>query len=136
MGTWSHEPFGNDIANDWAYQLAGVQDWSVVEAAFDAVLESPEEYIESEQGSQVVAAAEVLAKALGRGTQSDAYTEKVEEWLQLMAMAPPAELRGKAKGALARILGEDSELNELWVESGEPDPWRDSVSALIAAMGN
>ena len=21
MGTWSHEPFGNDAANDWAYGL-------------------------------------------------------------------------------------------------------------------
>jgi len=21
MGTWSHEPFGNDTANDWAYEL-------------------------------------------------------------------------------------------------------------------
>ncbi len=135
MGAWSHEPFGNDIANDWAYQLVEVRDWSVVEAAFDAVLESTE-YIESDQGSEAVAAAEVLAKALGRGTQSDAYTEKVEEWLKLMATAPSGELCGKAKAALERILGEDSELNELWVESGEPDPWRDGVSALIAAMGN
>jgi len=26
MGTWSHEPFGNDDANDWAYRLEEEED--------------------------------------------------------------------------------------------------------------
>jgi hypothetical protein len=28
MGAWSHEPFGNDDANDWAYDLEQVSDLS------------------------------------------------------------------------------------------------------------
>ena len=135
MGAWSHEPFGNDTANDWAYELEETQDWSLVEAAFNTVLAPDANYIESDQGSEAVAAAEVLAQALGKGTQSDAYTEKVETWLKSVDAAPPDELRAKAKAALEKVLSDDSELKELWVESGEPEPWRNSVLALIAAVG-
>ncbi len=31
MGVWSHEPFGNDTANDWAYGLEETTDLSYVE---------------------------------------------------------------------------------------------------------
>jgi hypothetical protein len=40
MGAWSHEPFGNDDANDWAYGLEEAEDLSYVEEALNAVLES------------------------------------------------------------------------------------------------
>ena len=33
MGTWSHEPFGNDSACDWAYGLEGKQDYAIVAQA-------------------------------------------------------------------------------------------------------
>ena len=33
MGAWSHEPFGNDDANDWAYELEETEDLSHIEAA-------------------------------------------------------------------------------------------------------
>lgn len=39
MGTWSHEPFGNDSANDWAYDLEDQSDLSLVVGAIQAVLD-------------------------------------------------------------------------------------------------
>jgi hypothetical protein len=39
MGAWSREPFGNDDAIDWPYELEEAEDLSYVEAASDAVLQ-------------------------------------------------------------------------------------------------
>ena len=134
MGAWSHEPFGNDTANDWAYELEETTDCSLLESAFDAVLEE-DDYIDSDVASEAIAAAEVVAKVLGRGTQNDAYTEKVDAWLSANRVDINADLRKKAKLALNRILGENSELCELWEESEEGALWKVSVQKLISAVG-
>lgn len=133
MGTWSHEPFGNDTANDWAYELEGATDLSLVEEALDKVL-SAEEYLEAPEAEEAVAAVEVLAKLLGKGTQSDSYTKKVEAWVAELSVKPPAELRKKAGRALDRVLGANSELRDLWQESGEGNEWEQSVERLKAAV--
>jgi hypothetical protein len=104
MGAWSHEPFGNDDAGDWAYKLEETEDLSYVEAALDAVLEA-EGYVEAPEASCAVAAAEVLAKLLGKGTQSDAHTEKVDEWVRKVHTKPSRPLLEKARLALAKVRG-------------------------------
>jgi hypothetical protein len=76
-----------------------------------------------------VAAVEVLAKLLGKGTQSDAYTEKVDEWVKSVSIQPGAAILTKANRALERILGDNSELRELWEEGGDQE-WRSSITVL------
>jgi hypothetical protein len=132
MGAWSHEPFGNDDANDWAYELEDVRDLSFVERAIDEALNT-EEYLEAPEGSNAVAAVEVLAKLLGKGTQSDSYTEKVDEWVKSVSITPSPELIDKAKRVLVRVVGENSELQELWGEAGS-DEWAASIKALQVAI--
>jgi hypothetical protein len=132
MGAWSHEPFGNDDANDWAYELEEADDLSYVEAALDAVLDA-EGYVEAPEASCAVAAVEVLAKLLGKGTQSDAYTEKVDDWVKKVRAKPSSPLLEKARLALARVRGEESELKELWHE-GDAAEWEASLDALQAAV--
>lgn len=134
MGAWSTEPFGNDEAGDWAYELVGTEDLSLIEAALDAVLDA-DDYLESREGSNVVAAIEVLAKLRGKGTQSDAYTEKVDDWVKKVSIQPSAALLGKAKRALQRVRAEDSELKELW-EEPDATAWRASLDSLEAAMSD
>jgi hypothetical protein len=132
MGAWSHEPFGNDDANDWAYGLEGVGDLSLIEEALDRALEA-EEYLEAPEASEAVAAIEVLAKLLGKGTQTDAYTEKVDEWVKSISAQPSAAILTKANRALERILGENSELRELW-EEGDSQEWQSSLASLKQAI--
>ena len=132
MGAWSHEPFGNDDANDWAYELEEAEDLSYVETALDAVLET-DGYLEAPEASCAVAAVEVIAKLLGKGTQSDAYTEKVDEWVKRVRAKPPRPLLEKAQRALERIRGEQSELKELWHE-GNAAEWEASLKSLHAAV--
>jgi len=135
VGTWSHEPFGNDSANDWAYDLDGQTDFSLVAQAVQAVLDNGNDYLDADVAVEAVAAAEVLAKALGRGTQADAYTEKVDAWLESIAVKPSPDLLSKAQAALTRIVGPDSELRELWEDSDDFESWQSSVRALRSAVG-
>lgn len=135
MGTWSHEPFGNDTANDWAYDLEERKDYSLVEQAIQQVLDNGDDYLDADLAVEAVAASEVLAKSLGRGTQSDAYTENVDAWLKSITAKPTSELLSKAQAALTRVLGKDSELRELWEDSDDLQNWESSIKALQSAIG-
>jgi hypothetical protein len=134
MGTWSHQPFGNDTANDWAYRLDESCDLSYIEATLDKVLEAGADYLESSDAEEAVAAIEVLARLLGRGTQFDAYTEKVDVWVKKAIAKPSSALRDKAGHVLQRILSEDSELSELWEDGDGGAEWRHSMEQLHAAL--
>jgi hypothetical protein len=134
MGAWSHEPFGNDTAGDWAYGLEDSTDTSLLEEALDTVLAVGDEYLEAPEAEEAIAAVEVIAKMLRKGTQSDAYTAKVDEWVARMATEPTVELRGKAAAVLRRILAADSELQELWAESAELGDWESTMQKLIIAV--
>ncbi len=135
MGTWSHEPFGNDTAIDWAYELQDTKDFLLVEQAIERVLDSGPEYLDADLAVEAVAAAEIIAKALGRGTQSDAYTEEVDGWLNSVSAVPTLTLRSNAHQALSRILGPNSELKELWEESEDLERWESSIRLLQSAIG-
>jgi hypothetical protein len=135
MGAWSHEPFGNDTACDWAYGLDEQRDFSLVAKAIQAVLDNGSDYLDSDLASEAIAATEVLAKALGRGTQTDSYTEEVDAWVKSIAAKPSQDLRTKANGALTRIMGPDSELRELWEESDDFGSWESSIKALQSVVG-
>jgi hypothetical protein len=134
MGAWSHEPFGNDTACDWSYALNEKQDFSLVARTIQKVLDAGAGYLDADVASEAIAAAEVLAKSLGRGTQTDSYTEEVDAWEGSVAVKPSAELLSKAHAALTRILGADSELRQLWEDSDDFASWKACVEALQSAM--
>lgn len=136
MGAWSHEPFGNDTACDWAFELDGQQDFSLVEKALRQAIESDDEYLDADIASEAVAAAEVLAKSRRAGTQSDSYTEAVDTWLAALTAPPPAELFKLATKALDRVMSPQSELREMWEESDEFAQWEASMGALRSAVAN
>jgi len=133
MGTWSTQAFGNDTAGDWAYGLVESKDLSLIEAALDTVLDAGAEYLESPEAMEAIAAIEVLAKCLGRGTQSDAYTEDVDAWVAARKLVPPAALLRKVGPVIDRILADDSELAELWAESEDASAWIEGVKRLRSA---
>jgi Domain of unknown function (DUF4259) len=135
MGTWSCEPFGNDAAGDWAFGLDEAKDLSYIEAALDAVLEQDkDDELESTDAEEAIAACEVLAKLLGKGTQSDGYTQGVDAWVASLKLKPDSALLKKAQKALKRVTGKNSELRELWEEEGADD-WKESIKAMRAALG-
>jgi hypothetical protein len=106
MGTWSVEPFGNDDAADWVYELEEAEDLSPIEEAIDAVLAVGTEYLEAPVASVALAAIEVLARLGGSPGEKSSYTETADNWVASIQLEPPVELLDKAQAAIARILAE------------------------------
>ena len=130
MGTWSHEPFGNDTANDWAYELEDTTDFSVIDATLQTALDEGQENLDADLAMEAIAAIEVLAKSLGHGTQTDVYTDKVDEWVDRISLKPSADLLQKAEQVLALVASDHSELKELWQESEEYELWVNNLEQL------
>ena len=83
---------------------------------------------------EAIAAVEVIAKRLGKGTQSDVYTEKVDQWLETISEQPSDDVLSLAKRVLERIVADDSELKELWLESDEYELWLGNIQQLKDAL--
>ena len=135
MGAWGVLAFDNDDANDWAYGLDGVSDLSLVESAFAEVESAGAGYLESPAATNALAACEVLARLRGRPGYTNAYTEKVDRWVAAHRIDPPSGLITRGGAVIARILGPDSELRELWEEAGDEE-WRAAVEDLRLRMSS
>ncbi len=129
MGAWGVLAFDNDDANDWAYGLDEVDDLSLVESAFDAV-EAADAYLEAPDASNGLAACEVLARLKGNAGYANAYTKKVDQWVTAHPLKPSAALLARANSVIDKILGDNSELRELWSDSDENEQWTASVQEL------
>lgn len=134
MGAWGHLPFDNDATNDWAYGLEDVDDLSVVEAAFDELEEVGTDYLDQDIACNALGACEVLARLLGRAGYTNAYTEKVDQWVAAHRLKPSPALLQRACVALDRILADNSELCELWDEGDDGDAWRKAIADLRARV--
>lgn len=131
MGAWDATSFGNDTANDWAYDLEECADLSYIEATLQQVLDAGDDYLDADIATEAIAAAEVLAWLRGRPTPVDAYTEKIADWVSAHPIEPPAVLIQKALLALDRVQQEPSELPELW--EGDPD-WTAAIADLRSRL--
>ena len=128
MGAWSHEAFGNDTACDWAYGLQEVDDLSLVEAALAAV--APDGYLDASEATEALAAIEVIARLRGHAGYSNAYTEVADDWVAATRLVPPEPLVQRALDVLDRIVGDESELKELWDDSDSAADWQASLADL------
>jgi hypothetical protein len=129
MGAWGELAFDNDTANDWAYGLEDVDDLSLVEAAFAELEDVGDQYLDQDVACNALAACEVLARLLGNFGYRNAYTEKVDTWVAAHPTKPEPALLARGRDAVRRVLGEKSELRELWGET-DGDSWRKTVEEL------
>ncbi len=125
--------FDNDDANDWAYDLDGVSDLSLVKSAFEQMEAVGSGYLEQGLACNALAACEVLARLRGRPGYTNAYTDKVDKWVAAHQIDPPMGLITRGEAAVVRILGPESELRELWEEAGDQE-WRAAVDDLRSRM--
>ena len=128
MGAWGVLGFDSDDAIDWAYGLDNVSDLSLVESAFDEV-DAAADYLEAPIGCNALAACEVLARLLGKPGYQNSFTEKVDRWVLKHPAKPPAKLLTRASSTIDRILGDNSELRQLF-EEGDASEWLEAVEDL------
>jgi hypothetical protein len=130
MGAWGELAFDNDTAGDWSYELESVSDLSLIERAFAALEAVGAAYLDSDVACEALAACEVLARLAGRHGYQNAHTEIADAWaLAHASLEIPDALRARANAAIDRVLGEQSELGELWAE-GDGSTWRATVEDL------
>jgi Domain of unknown function (DUF4259) len=160
MGAWSGEPFGNDTAADWVWELDESSDWDAVRDALDEVLE-PGDFIDADDASSAIAAAAVVARGLTRGVDQDGaplttnaddesdddddedendddqddddVADSITAFLD-RAGEPPVDVVQLALNALNAATGPTSELSDLWAESGDTE-WSLANAKLRTELG-
>ena len=133
MGAWAEDAFGNDTACDWAGDFSENPSLDAVRSAIEGVIES-EEYLESEEACEGLVACEVVARLKGNWGEKSAYSEKIDNWVESVNAQPSVELVSAAEKAITRILGKDSELQELWDEDGKDEKWHSEMNGLLARV--
>ncbi|WP_131737093.1 DUF4259 domain-containing protein [Actinomadura roseirufa] len=126
MGTWDTGPFDNDTAADFSGQLDALDEDerpAAIRGAFQDVL-AETDYLDYYEATIAVAAAALVAAQCPGGKPTD-------EVYGPDGSIPPlsTDLRPLAVRALDRITAEDSELHELWEETGA-EGWLAEIEAL------
>ena len=129
MGTWAEDTFGNDTTCDWIYSFLEDPGLSVVQAAIKAILDT-EDYLDSDDAWNCLAACEVIARLQGKWGLQNPYSEALDNWIESHPTHISDDLKLAADRAIERILGPDSELPELWDEGGWNTAWHDAVDNL------
>jgi len=136
LGAWGVGTFENDTACDYAAEVADGKDLSRIEATLDAVLAAGATHLEAPDAEEALAAADIIARLGGRFGQRDAYTATIDEWITRIKLQPSKQLVEKARGSIARIMKEPSEIVDLWRDSDEFEMWKSSVEDLTARLSS
>lgn len=125
MGTWSNGPFDNDDAAELMMELESAPSWDTLRGVFDDVLAAGD-YLEAPDGARAVAAAALITVATGKGEISAQDIHMIIE-----DMGPlPQDMAEKARQALKRVITGDSEIRELYLDSGGYVEWLETVTAI------
>lgn len=156
MGAWSADPFGNDTASDWLWELDDSSDWEVVRGALNLAVDDDDE-LDSDVASNAIAAAAVVARGIGHSAQragsagvddddepdldengdDEAADDEASGTINAFlgrAGEPSTDLVQLAIAALDAATGPSSELTELWNDSGA-DEWEKANAAVRAELG-
>jgi hypothetical protein len=133
MGAWGEKAFQNDSALDWLaeFQVRGLvmlRDTLSRTAGLHV-----DDYLDVDDGASSIAAAEVVAAALGR--QRDRVPEELSAWLDTHQDSLDGDDQVLARQAVERVLAAGSELRELWEEGTTESAWHADVGALLGRLG-
>jgi hypothetical protein len=133
MGAWGMGNFENDEACDYADNVAHGGGIALLEKTLDRVLAEGAAYLETPDGTEALAAGDIVARLLGH-VEDETGLEALDAWIAATIAKPSRELVDKAKRAAQRVLSEPSELMELWQDSDHFEVWRATVESLIQRL--
>jgi hypothetical protein len=139
VGTWGEEPFESEQAVDFVphFKFVGAQaGLDLINGALAAAADVPvDEYLEEDPAAEALAAAGVLAAAMGRPIETSSFCGMIAtDWVSCSKPAVPSETVALAHRALLRIVGPHSELADLWDE--QSDHWRASLMAFSTTFAS
>lgn len=131
MGTWGIKTFEDDTACDWIYDLEESDGLEFLRASLNPAEEGG--YLRFMSCVPILCASEVIHGILfgpREGLPEDAI-----KWIGENKGLDVAGLRALCVEKIGRVLGENSELNELWEENEEEyASWKANVVALQEAL--
>lgn len=129
MGAWGVGAFENDTALDWLADFDDEGADAIVEALETVGEADADAFVDVDEASCALAAAELVA-ALKTGDTSRLPDTAVTSLASYRDDIVVADLRRLALGAISRIKS-DSELNDLWRDSDDHDDWTSELDALV-----
>ena len=129
MGAWGFGIFDDDAALDFIYELENSGD-EIAEAMaelFQAV--NSADYIDSDEGAAVIVCSAIIDAAINN-TEYEYLSNEHEDILAFAKNSKLSELKNSAHSALEKVLGENSEVNELWSETEDYDSWKNTVASI------
>jgi hypothetical protein len=134
MGAWGHQVFENDGAMDFAGTVVDGAGVTVLQDAFDQVIGIGDDFLDSSVAEEALMAAEIVARLNGKPGPQSSYFKNVDAWISRQSQKPAPALIDKARHAVKRILGENSEIVELWQDSDQFELWRAGIENLQARL--
>ncbi|GAA4356901.1 hypothetical protein GCM10023185_21180 [Hymenobacter saemangeumensis] len=133
MGAWGHRNFENDPAADLADEFTDMPGEVVLLEALSVIEEIGEEggIIEADDASAALAAAEIVAAALGRPGPD--LPQDVMAAVAQLDLGEDSELQEMAQEAVEAML-RASELKELMQEGADYDRWVAVQQDLLARL--
>lgn len=127
MGAWGSGSFDNDTAMDWVSNFLR----EGPDAVRDAFAEVTDEYLDSDVGAQVIAAAEALAAARGKPVKGlpDGIKNNLDDFADEVN---DDVLLARARECVTEVRNRD-ELRELWNDS-DIASWLATVDDLLARL--
>jgi hypothetical protein len=134
MGAWDVGIWDNDEAADWLGDLEELTDLSLIEASLNPT-EAGGSYLEAPEGTHILCAGDTLLAALVPG--SSTAPDRVVTWVANNRHLGFAGLRKIAASKVLRVLGKDSEIQQLWEENDDLySAWKARVEAIAIALAS
>ena len=133
MGAWGEGAFDNDTAADWSWEFenadlaAGLR---LITGALSAAAQADDAaYLDADDGTRAVAAAELVASINDQPIAESPYNETARQWIARVHPSSDLSLTNLARRAISRVTTENSELAQLWDETGSSS-WRSAMNEL------
>jgi hypothetical protein len=133
MGAWGHKTFQDDTTCDWVYDLQDAED--PITFLKQSLTPENEDYIEYDDGCSILGACEAIY-GIKHGSR-DPEAEEFTTWVDSNKNLDLSDLTALAGSAAQKVLGDNSELKELWEENEELFPqWREEIESLIRGLSS
>ena len=128
MGAWATDSFANDDALDWLLDFTDAPTMEMLRDTLDHVTDlDAGDDLEAPDCCEAIAAAEIVAALIGRPAVK--LPDDLKTWLQSDHGLEAGTLTAAASAAIKRIVRE-SELQELWADSGDNTQWLADMADL------
>lgn len=131
MAAWGTKTFEEDTANDWIQELIDSEDPR--EFLVESLSIDPG-FIEADQAAAILAAGETLIALLDEPRVG--VPGELVDWVGDNECEDVSDLPEIAVTSVAKVLGDESELRDIWSESEEFEEWQENVEQMREVLAS